>query len=241
MITFGAEMKSSYGKDYKVSAAQSAHNQHFFTIQRRTFIPGGGKRLTNVPLRKRFEPPVVDPRSKTPWFLVYTEPARERHVARWLEWAGIRAYVPAHPPEWTTRRGVRRERQLVAFPRYLFVEITGDAQFSAIKGAAGVAGFVPENAPYPIPAEIVHRLIERQRAGFVMLPKERPLEAGEQVRVKEGPFASFNGLVEELHSRVVPVGEDGKQTAKVSLAKVLVDLFGRATPVELRVDQVERT
>jgi len=115
------------------------------------------------------------------------------------------------------------------FPGYVLVEMElTDKSWYFIKRTPGVTGFVgPHSRPTPLtPAEIKTILKQTETTKAKPIPKVL-FEKGEAVRVKEGPFNNFNGLVEEVNH------EKGK--VKVSIA-----IFGRSTPVELEMWQVEK-
>jgi len=115
------------------------------------------------------------------------------------------------------------------FPGYVLVEMElNDETWHIVKSTAQVSGFLGSGGkPRAMPQSEVDRLIHQIEEG-VERPKPKVLfDVGEAVRVIDGPFASFNGLVEE-------VDEDA---AKL---KVSVSIFGRPTPVELEYFQVEK-
>ena len=128
------------------------------------------------------------------------------------------------------RRGRKVEAERKFFPGYVLVkcEMT-DEVYHLIKNTPKVTGFLGADKarPMPIPEAEAMR-IKGQVAEGVERPKPTVVfEIGEQVKVADGPFASFNGVVEDVdHGR--------------ARLKVAVSIFGRATPVELEYGQVEK-
>jgi len=117
------------------------------------------------------------------------------------------------------------------FPGYVLVEMDlPDESWHLVKSTPRVTGFLggSGNRPAPISEKEVEKILSQMEEG---VEKPRPkilFEVGEMVRVKEGPFADFNGNVEEVNY-------------EKSKVRVSVTIFGRSTPVELDFAQVEKT
>ncbi|HLW05829.1 MAG TPA: transcription termination/antitermination protein NusG [Azoarcus sp.] len=117
------------------------------------------------------------------------------------------------------------------FPGYVLVEMEmDDDSWHLVKSTPRVTGFVggSGNKPTPISEKEVEKIMTQMQEG-VEKPRPKVLwELGEAVRVKEGPFTDFHGNVEDVNY-------------EKSKLRVSVTIFGRATPVELDFDQVEKT
>ena len=127
------------------------------------------------------------------------------------------------------RRGRKVDAERKFFPGYVLVkmEMTNEA-FHLIKDTPKVTGFLgADQKPMPIPEKEAMRIINQVQEGVDRPKPSVTFEVGEQVRVSDGPFASFSGLVEEV--------DDERARLKVA-----VSIFGRATPVELEFGQVDK-
>ncbi|PLC55744.1 transcription termination/antitermination protein NusG [Pollutimonas nitritireducens] len=173
------------------------------------------------------------------WYVVHVYSGMEKSVHKALveriERAGLetsfgRILVPSE--EVLEVKGGKKsitERRI--FPGYVLVEMDlTDETWHLVKNTNRVTGFLggSGNRPAPISDREVEKILSQMEEG-VEKPKPKVLfEVGELVRVKEGPFADFNGNVEDVNY-------------EKSKVRVSVTIFGRATPVELDFGQVEKT
>ncbi|MFZ4690652.1 MAG: transcription termination/antitermination protein NusG [Polymorphobacter sp.] len=128
-------------------------------------------------------------------------------------------------------KGKKRAVEKKVFPGYVLAKLDmTDDVYHLVKNTPKVTGFLgQQNKPQPISEAEASRILNTkvEDTPSAKIKRKANFEIGDQVRVLDGPFASFNGLVEEIdfdHGRV----------------KVSVSIFGRATPVELAFEQVEK-
>ena len=172
------------------------------------------------------------------WYVVHAYSGFEKSVQRALEDRIRRAGMQEKfgkilvPTEEVVemKGGQKNISERKFFPGYVLVEMEMDDEtWHLVKSTNKVTGFVGGTAskPTPISAKEVANIMHQMQEG-VEKPKPKVLfEVGEGVRVKEGPFADFHGMVEDVNY-------------DKSKLRVSVTIFGRATPVELEFGQVEK-
>jgi transcriptional antiterminator NusG len=188
------------------------------------------------------QPVVVDNPYTRPgrWFVVHTQSGYEKKVKQNLE-ARIHSmnaeeavYEVVIPMEDYVdfKNGKRVVNQRKMFPGYLLVRAElDDTAWFVIRNTPGVTGFVGQGAkPSPLPRRDVEAFLMPKGGEEQVATRAKPrleYELGETVRVKEGPFADFSGEVIELNEDQLKL-------------KVLVNIFGRETPVELEFSKVAK-
>jgi len=138
--------------------------------------------------------------------------------------------VPVERVQELGKGGQRKISSRKFFPGYIFVNMElDDETWHVVKDTPKVTGFVGHSTKPPEVPEAEVRAITEQMAEGALRPKPKVLfEVGEAIKVVDGPFQDFNGTVEEVRP------EKGK-------VRVLISIFGRATPVELDFVQVEKS
>ena len=171
------------------------------------------------------------------WYIVHAYSNFERKVAGSIKERALAAgldekfeevLVPMEEVvEMCRGRKVNAERKF--FPGYVLVKMDMEDQtYHLVKNTPKVTGFLgTDKKPIPISEDEAMRILQQVQEGVERPKPSVAFEVGEQVRVADGPFASFNGLVEEVD----------EERARL---KVAVSIFGRATPVELEYGQVEK-
>ena len=173
------------------------------------------------------------------WYVIHTYSGYENKVKDNLEKRVeslnmedkiFRIVVPEEKETIITPTGKKKEVNRKTFPGYVLVElIMTDESWYVVRNTPGVTGFVGSagagSKPNPLLPEEVRFILKQM--GLKEKTIDVELEVGEQVRIKSGPFANQVGEVQEI------------ETDKFKLT-VLVDMFGRETPVEVEFDQIEK-
>jgi len=172
------------------------------------------------------------------WYVIHVYSGFERKVAEDIEKQALKANLADQiekvlvPMEEVVemRRGEKVNAERKFFPGYVLVKMEmSDESWHLITGHAKVTGFLGsrKEKPTPISETEANRIIHQVEEGIERPKPSVTFDVGEQILVSDGPFASFNGMVEDV--------DEEKARLKVS-----VSIFGRATPVELEYSQVEK-
>ena len=206
-----------------------------------------GESLAEQPVEELLEQPVEQPveppaEVSTEWFIIHTYSGYERKVRDSLN-TRIEAFNMGHeilevliPTETVVEmRGSKRvESTRMFFPGYVLVKIItneqgniSDASWHLIKSTPKVTSFVGGQKPTPLTPEEVDQIIHHVEVAMEKPKPKFTFSRGETVRITNGPFTSFTGTVEDVN-------------LDKSMLKVMVTIFGRATPVELGFLEVEK-
>jgi transcriptional antiterminator NusG len=171
------------------------------------------------------------------WYVIHVYSGFERQVADKIEEKALQSHLSEEiekvlvPMEEVVemRRGEKVNAERKFFPGYVLVNMEmSDQSWHLIMNTAKVTGFLgPRDRPTPISEAEANRIINQVEEGIARPKPSITFDIGEQVLVSDGPFASFNGMVEDV--------DQEKARLKVS-----VSIFGRSTPVDLEYSQVEK-
>ena len=171
------------------------------------------------------------------WYVVHTQTGAEDKVRKTLltrietslmQDCFSQVFIPTEQIS-EVRSGKKKISERKFFPGYLLIEMDLDERtWLLVKTTPGVTGFIGSGKkPSALTADEVDNILKRSRDAEVKPSSKISFESQEAVRVIDGPFVNFNGVIEEVHQ--------DKQKIKVS-----VSIFGRSTPLELEFWQVEK-
>ncbi len=170
------------------------------------------------------------------WYIVHTYSGFEKKVAQAIGEQAERSMPELFekilvPTEEVVemRRGQKISSERKFFPGYVLIKmVMTNESWHLVKNTSKVTGFLGASGePTPISQAEADRILQQVQEGVERPKPSITFEIGEMVRVADGPFSSFNGMVEEI--------DEDKARVKVS-----VSIFGRATPVELEYTQVQK-
>ncbi|WP_039455629.1 transcription termination/antitermination protein NusG [Candidatus Jidaibacter acanthamoebae] len=170
------------------------------------------------------------------WYIINTLSGYEQKVAKAIrETAEQKGVLPSFediivPVENVTelRRGTKVTSARKIFPGYILVKmVLNDLTWNIVKNTPRVAGLLGGSKPLPVPEVEVNRVLKQVEEGAVTKEIEVMYDINETVKIIDGPFETFAGVIEEVDSEKKRI-------------KVLVSIFGRSTPVELEFGQVEK-
>jgi len=172
------------------------------------------------------------------WYIVQSHSSFENKVAKLIKEEAQKTnksekieeiVVPTHDVT-EVKRGKRIQRKKKYFPGYVLIKSEMDNDiYHMIKGIKKVSGFLgSKGIPVPVSDKEIEKILGQIKDGVAQPKSSIEYTIGEKVQVIDGPFASFNGLVEDI--------DEEKSRLKVS-----VSIFGRPTPVDLEYNQVEKT
>ena len=171
------------------------------------------------------------------WYIVQSHSSFENKVASLIKEEAEKAkisdkieaiVIPTHDVT-EVKRGKRVQRKKKYFPGYVLIKSEMDNNiYHMIKNIKKVTGFLgSKGVPVPVSDNEIEKILGQIKDGVAQPKSGIEYNIGEKVQVIDGPFASFNGLVEDI--------DEEKSRLKVS-----VSIFGRPTPVELEYNQVEK-
>ncbi|MBU0650860.1 transcription termination/antitermination protein NusG [bacterium] len=171
------------------------------------------------------------------WYVIHTQTGFEarvkEHLDQRIKLAGkedsiSQILIPTENVS-EVKDGKKRVSVRKFFPGYVLVEMEmSDENWYIVRNTPGVTGFIGSaNKPTEINQEDIEKILRQSEEKKAKVQPKVAFEKGENIKIIEGPFMSFNGVIEEIYP------DKGK-------LKVMVSIFGRSTPVELEYWQVEK-